>query len=239
MNFRLVYMSIIVPLLSYTNTPSTLSFVFNNSSKSINNNTQHQTVSSDTAVQQHAPVVTPYPPASFTSAVATKQPSAFLKSWKDELCSNPYIATGSIIVGCYILVFSNLYSLIYLCTNHCPWAHWHENISLKQLQKIPVPEKGAALMSCITRVYDDKKADSSLLLLYFMNDLRIELSWHHSFLRLYTWLQKIHLSFLFPSARSHAQKIADQKERLIELCTIIDSLCSLQSVNCYDTQAAA
>lgn len=113
----------------------------------------------------------------------------------------------------YVSMFASLYGMAYTCQHYCPWAHWKNELSVRQLRKIPERELATELFAVLNTMYEceHKQGDFLTPLVCFINAVDREIAWHTRFLSLHAWLD---YCLIFPKQQSTQLHVAEQYERL-------------------------
>lgn len=117
------------------------------------------------------------------------------------------------IVVAYVSMFATLYGMAYTCHYYCPWAHWKNDLSVRQLRKLPEKKLATELFAVLNTMYEceHKQGDFLTPLVCFINAIDREIAWHRRFLSLHAWLD---YCLIFPKQQSTQLHVTEQYERL-------------------------
>lgn len=120
----------------------------------------------------------------------------------------------------YVSMFAALYGMAYTCQHYCPWAHWKNELSVRELRKVPERELATELFAVLNTMYEceHKQGDFLTPLVCFINAVDREITWHTRFLSLHAWLD---YCLIFPKQQSTQRHVAEQHERLKLIWSIL------------------
>jgi hypothetical protein len=119
----------------------------------------------------------------------------------------------------YSFIFYKLLFCAYSIVSHNNWGSWKDSVPFDVLRIMPQQELAKELLFTIQKYYQTSEnlTDFLLPLISFLRDVDLELKILNHFLIIHKWLQRSHLSLLFPQQEKLIKKAHEKMQRLTYL----------------------
>ncbi|MGE0009474.1 MAG: hypothetical protein AB7F19_02945 [Candidatus Babeliales bacterium] len=123
----------------------------------------------------------------------------------------------------YGYIWYKLASLNYALMQATNWSKWRETLSLEELLAKPQQEIAKDLLTAIQKQYTTPEQFDDLLspLIAFVRDVDTELQELRQLVHLHTWIDRLHIAFLFPKQSSLLAQAHDNINRLTYLKNVL------------------